>query len=274
MSSPPVRDFAVSPASIKAYSGTYLLSYNNAGCLMAIFDYLLIVFVTLASAHAYYYFVLSKSMPPFATYFGIASIFAFIFIIVRYSQHGYYFSSLMQFRIITSVLPWVAGLFVCSMILFLFKSGAYFSRGSLAISAILGFIGLNIGRYFSAYLLNALVVTGKISAPRAVTIAAPRQFDHLSKTEVFQKWGVHELARFYLTEKNNELSTVDRALKFCRDNDIQCILLALEWTNSRQRERISTRLLSSSDSCLTHPRRICWTAAGERSQQSRLGFSY
>ena len=95
-------------------------------------------------------------------------------------------------------LPWLVVVTVCTLILFLFKSGANYSRGSLTIFSVVS-LGLLIGaRYVISLKLNAALMDGSLSAPRAITIGDTEFLSCLSELQILQKWGLREVGRSVL----------------------------------------------------------------------------
>ena len=67
--------------------------------------------------------------------------------------------------------------------MFLFKSGANYSRGSLAIFSVVGLVLLIGARYVISLKLNAALLDGSLSAPRTITIG---DTEFLSPTRKFK----------------------------------------------------------------------------------------
>ena len=162
-------------------------------------DCILIVTSSVFAAIAYHHIVL-EGIPHVRQYFGIGSVSALIFISLAASRNLYKVHSLSYFQGQARgiLLPWLVVVAVCTLILFLFKSGANYSRGSLTIFSVVG-LGLLIGaRYVISLKLNAALLDGSLSAPRAITIGDTEFLSRLSEIQILQRWGLREVGRSVL----------------------------------------------------------------------------
>ena len=129
--------------------------------------------------------------------------------------------------------------------MFLFKSGANYSRGSLTIFSVVG-LGLLIGaRYVISLKLNAALLDGSLSAPRAITIGDTEFLSRLSEIQILQRWGLREVGRSVLPnagDVQHDVAIVNDAVEAARLHDVQFVLLALKWSDGRRRDLISERL--------------------------------
>jgi undecaprenyl-phosphate galactose phosphotransferase/putative colanic acid biosynthesis UDP-glucose lipid carrier transferase len=127
----------------------------------------------------------------------------------------------------------------------LFKSGANYSRGSLAIFSVVALGSLIGSRYVIARKLTAALLDGSLSAPRAITIGDAEFLSQLSEIQVLRRWGLHEVGRSSLPNDGDlerDIAIVDAAIEAARLHEVQFVLLALKWSNGRRRELISKRL--------------------------------
>ncbi|HLE63088.1 MAG TPA: exopolysaccharide biosynthesis polyprenyl glycosylphosphotransferase, partial [Pyrinomonadaceae bacterium] len=82
---------------------------------------------------------------------------------------------------------------------------------------------------------------------RAITIGDREAVMDLSQTNILQKSGAWEIKRYLLpplTGSNHAegLRLIDEAMQFVRSNSVDCILLALQWSDERRRDLICERL--------------------------------
>jgi Undecaprenyl-phosphate glucose phosphotransferase len=221
------------------------ISSKNIGLITCIIDCISIVTSSVLTAIAYHHITLD-GLHQIEQYVGIGSISAIIFISLTASRNLYKVHSLSYFlgQAKQILLPWLVVVAVCTLILFLFKSGANYSRGSLTIFSVVGF-GLLIGaRYVISLKLNAALLDGSLSAPRAITIGDTEFLAHLPEMQVLQRWGLREVSRSVLRNGDfqSDIAIVDDAIEAARLHDVQFVLLALKWSNGRRRDLISERL--------------------------------
>ena len=233
-------------AALTARQTYRFISSENIGLMTGIMDCLLIVTSSVFSAIAYHYIALQGEIYV-KQYVGIGSVSALIFISLATSRNLYKIHSLGYFwgEARKIVLPWLVVVGVCSLILFLFKSGANYSRGSLAIFGVVG-LGLLIGtRYVVSLKLNAALLDDSLSAPLAITIGDIESLSHLPEIQILQRWGLREAGRLVLPtagDLQRDVAVVDDAIEAARVHDVQFVLLALKWSNGRRRDLISERL--------------------------------
>ena len=227
----------------KRYSS---ISSDNIGPVTALVDCIFIVTFSVVTALAYHILALS-GYPSTREYLAIGNIAALVFISMAASRNIYKVQSLSNFRnqIRRIILPWVIAVLVCCLILFLFKSGADYSRGSLAIFGVVGF-GLLVGtRYAVSLKLNSMLLDDSLLAPLAITIGDIGSLSYLPKFQILRKWGLREVGRSALPDVDDlerDLAVVDDAIASARLHNVQFVLLALKWSNGRRRDLISERL--------------------------------
>ena len=221
------------------------ISSENIGLITGMIDCILIVTSSVFAAIAYHNIAL-EGVQYVRQYFGIGSVSAVIFISLAASRNLYKVHSLSYFlgQARRILLPWLVVVAVCTLILFLFKSGANYSRGSLTIFSVVG-LGLLIGaRYVISLKLNAALLDGSLAAPRAITIGDTEFLSRLPEIQILQRWGVREVGRSVLANGDfqRDIAIVDDAIEAARLHDVQFVLLALKWSNGRRRDLISERL--------------------------------
>ena len=221
------------------------ISSGNIGLVTAAFDCLLIVASSILSAIAYHYVFLDGAINV-KQYVGIGAVSALIFVSLATSRNLYKIQSLSYVRgeARKIVVPWLVVVGVCSLILFMFKSGANYSRGSLTIFSLLG-LGALIGvRYLISLKLNKALLRGSLAAPRAIIMGDAELLSRLSDIHILRRWGLREVGRSALPTDDlpNDAAAIDDAIAAARSHDVQFVLLALPWSNHRRRELISERL--------------------------------
>jgi undecaprenyl-phosphate galactose phosphotransferase/putative colanic acid biosynthesis UDP-glucose lipid carrier transferase len=232
-------------AALTARQTYRFISSDNIGIIAGVIDCLLIITSSVLSAIAYYYIVLEGSIDV-PQYVGIGSVSALIFVSLATSRNLYKIQSLSYFpgEARKIVLPWLLVVGVCTLILFIFKSGANYSRGSLTIFSAVGPALLIGARYLISLKLNNVLVKGLL-APRVITIGDTGLLSGLTAIQILQRWGLQEVGRAVLTTAKDfqrDIAIVDEAIEAARAHEVKFVLLALPWSNHRQRELISERL--------------------------------
>jgi undecaprenyl-phosphate galactose phosphotransferase/putative colanic acid biosynthesis UDP-glucose lipid carrier transferase len=250
MSLTPLVDELRPANAIRNYAGRRrsfkVLSSQTIGLVAAVIDTVLIIASAVATAFAYHHLA-HYGQPPTREYLAIGSVSALVFVSLAAARDLYKVQSLRHFSSHTrrSMLPWVIAILVCSLILFLFKSGEHYSRGSLAIFGIVGFALLVGTRYVVTRKLNAALADGSLPVPLAITIGDSESLSHLPDSQILRRWGLREGGRWALPRAENlqsDLAIVDDAIEAARVHNVQFVLLALNWSNGRRRDLVSERL--------------------------------
>jgi undecaprenyl-phosphate galactose phosphotransferase/putative colanic acid biosynthesis UDP-glucose lipid carrier transferase len=236
--------------AIRNYAGSRksfnVLSLQTIGLVTAVIDTVLIIASAVATAFAYHHLA-HYGHPSTREYLAIGSVSALVFVSLAAARNMYKVQSLRHFssHVRRIVLPWVIAMLVCSLILFLVKSGEHYSRGSLAIFGVVGF-GLLVGtRYVVTRRLYAALADGSLPAPLAITIGDCESLSHLPDTQILRRWGLREGGRWVLPRAEDlqaDLAVIDDAIEAARLHNVQFVLLALNWSNERRREFVSERL--------------------------------
>ena len=239
---PIIGEYRSTAAGVK----TYFISTGNIGLITGIIDCIVIVTSSVFVAIAYHHIALDGP-PPLRQYLVIGSISAIIFTSLAASHNLYKVHSLSHFRgqVRRILLPWLVVVSVCAFVLFLFKSGADYSRGTLAIFSVVG-LGLLIGaRYVISLKLNGALLDGSLSAPHAITIGDTEFLSRLPEIQILQRLGLREVGRSVLPNAGDyqrDIAIVDKAIEAAREHNVQFVLLALKWSNGRRCDLISERL--------------------------------
>jgi len=222
------------------------VSYDSVGPFTGAIDFVLIVIASVLSAIVYHNFVFSEN-PSIGQYFVLGIISAIIFISLATSRDMYKCYSLRLFsnQAKKILAPWSVVVAISALILFLFKSGAIYSRGTLLTFSVVG-PGLLIGaRYVISRMLNAAILEGSLSAPRTITIGDSEYLSRLQGSQILQRWGLHEVGRLVLPatgDYQRDIGVVNSAIEAARSQSVQFILLALRWSNSARCDLICERL--------------------------------
>lgn len=231
-------------------SGVFgFIRYKTVGQLTGALDYVLILTACIAAGAGYHSLILQGNVPDLTPYVGLGNIVAALFVLGTASRGNYHPSRIVQARlqVRSIVVFWSLALLTLALFLFLAKSGPDFSRGTILIFGVLGF-ALLLGSHvwISAALKDALT-RGVLAGDRAITIGDHEAVTELSQANILWKSGAREIRRFLLppqigSDDADGLRLVDEAINFTRSNSVDCILLALQWSDERRRNAICERL--------------------------------
>jgi Undecaprenyl-phosphate glucose phosphotransferase len=225
------------------------IPYKGIGQFTGTLDYVLIVTASIVAGAAYHALILQGDVPDLMPYLAAGNIVAALFVFGAASRGIYSPNSLVSARrqIRSVVLFWSLAFLSLALFLFLAKSGAAFSRGTVIIFGLSGLV-LLLGSHLwiSATFKNALA-QGTIAGDRAITIGDRDAVMALSRTSVLQKAGAREIRRYLLPpyEGSNYaegLRVIEDAIHFARSNRVDCVLLALQWSDGYRRDLICDRL--------------------------------
>src|SRR5262245_32729998 len=225
-----------------------LIHYKAISHLTGSLDYVLIVAASILVGVGYHLVILGN-VPNLMPYLGAGNIVAALFVLGAASVGNYSPSAIVsargQVRSITMI--WSLAFLSLTMFLFLTKAGPDFSRGTITSFGLLGLVlllGLHL--WISVSLKNALA-RGTISGDRAITIGDSDSVMALSQVSILQKAGAREIRRYLLPPFNGSgyadgLRVIEEAIQFTQSNNVDCVLLALQWNDERRRNLICERL--------------------------------
>jgi Undecaprenyl-phosphate glucose phosphotransferase len=225
------------------------IPYKAIGQFAAMLDYVLIVAASIAAGAGYHALILRGDIPDLMPYLAAGNLVAAIFIF-GFTSRGHYSpsaiaSSRRQVRSI--VLFWLLAFLSLALFLFLAKSGADFSRGTVVIFGLSGCLFLVGSHVWVSAAFKSALARGAIAGDRAITIGDRDAMFALSQASVLQKAGAREVRRYLLPPFNGSgyaagIRVIEDAIQFARSNGIDCILLALQWSDTNRRDLICERL--------------------------------
>lgn len=137
-----------------------------------------------------------------------------------------------------------------TLLAFLMKSGAVFSRGSIICFGSLALLLLLMCRRYSKHLVAAAVADGQVQGRRAIVLGSRDELAALGVEELLERFGLTEVARVAFSNDRNsgfamtedESSSLEQALAVGRDLGVDEIVLALPWSDTRKLELVRDRL--------------------------------
>jgi len=225
------------------------IHYQSVGRLAGILDYVLIVCASILAGAGYHTFILRGDVPNLLPYIAAGNIVAGLYILGVASQGNYSPSTLVSARrqLRSIIFFWSLAFLSLSLFLFLAKSGPDFSRGTIILFGILGLVFLLVSHVGIASSLNVALARATLAGDRAITIGERETVGGLSPTSLLQKAGAREIRRYLLPPQAGPddaagLRLIDEAVQFARAHSVDCVLLALQWSDERLRDLICDRL--------------------------------
>jgi Undecaprenyl-phosphate glucose phosphotransferase len=148
---------------------------------------------------------------------------------------------------------WALVSLLLTLLAFLLKVGAGFSRGSIICFASLALVLLFSSRSLAKRLVRDAVAGGHVQGRRVVLLGSREELAAISPNELLQRHGLSEIDRVSLSidkDKNfgmgaAESTSLEGAVIIARERRADEIVLALPWGDTRKLELVRDRLRSS-----------------------------
>ncbi|WP_228747924.1 undecaprenyl-phosphate glucose phosphotransferase [Bradyrhizobium sp. BR 10289] len=145
---------------------------------------------------------------------------------------------------------WALVSLLLTLLAFLLKAGASFSRGSIICFGLLALSLLLLFRRISKRFVATAVAEGQVQGRRAIVFGTRNELATLGVEELLERFGLTEIervvfpsddhTRFTMTE--GESSSLDRALAIAREQGANEIVLAFPWNDTRKLELVRDQL--------------------------------
>jgi undecaprenyl-phosphate galactose phosphotransferase/putative colanic acid biosynthesis UDP-glucose lipid carrier transferase len=225
------------------------IPYKAIGRFIAGLDYILIVAAGVVAGAGYHALILRGDVPNLMPYLAAGNLVAALFVF-SFASRGHYgpgaiTSARRQIRSV--MLFWSLAFLSLALFLFLAKSGADFSRGTVIIFGLSALVSLVALHVWISFAFKSALACGAIAGDRAIIIGDRDAVSTLSPDGLLQNAGAREIRRYLLPSWNGHgfsaaLRIIDDAIRFARLNGVECILLALQWSDARRRNLICERL--------------------------------
>lgn len=145
---------------------------------------------------------------------------------------------------------WALVSLLLTLLAFLMKAGASFSRGSIICFGLLALSLLLLSRRISKRFVATAVAEGQVQGRRAIVLGTRNELATLGVDELLERFGLTEIdrvvfssngdTRFSMTE--DESSSLDQALAIARERGANEIVLAFPWNDTRKLELVRDQL--------------------------------
>ncbi len=230
------------------------LSVSAVRYVAAAIDALLILSASLIGG-AGYQLAVNSSFGNVSALFGAGLIGALLYVLIAQSIGFYSMSSLLArgSDLRRVVVLWsIVGLLL-SLLAFLFKMGADFSRGSIICFALLALVLISVWRVNAKWIVGSASASGKMRGRRVVLLGQADELLALEGAKLLRSYGFSEIGRVQLDDHQTPNLTIsdfdeqliDAAMAMARDQDAEEIVLALPWRETARLDFIRSRLRSS-----------------------------
>ncbi|MDH2356831.1 undecaprenyl-phosphate glucose phosphotransferase [Bradyrhizobium sp. SSUT112] len=148
------------------------------------------------------------------------------------------------------VMQWSLVSLLLTLLVFLMKSGAVFSRGSIICFGSLALLLLLVCRQFAKRLVVNAVADGQVQGRRAIVLGTREELAALGVDELLERFGLTEVDRVIFSSdrdsgfamSEDESSSLEQALAVGRERSVDEIVLAFPWSDTRKLELVRDRL--------------------------------
>src|SRR5947209_89306 len=230
------------------------IPFESIAYIFAAVDFLAIVLSWMASEIGYQTY-LGNSFANVTGFAGIGIVAATLYVLQLrslglYSAQAMFDSRRPELKRLLTI--WLCSSLVLTVVAFLLKIGAEFSRGSVICFAVTGFALVLILRISGKSLVRWALEQGLIQGRRAIVIGERADIATIDARYLLRRLGMTQMASFILpNDKNDNLSmsandmlALQQAAHFVRTNAADEILLALPWSKGRRLELVRDWLRS------------------------------
>lgn len=222
--------------------------------VLALTDLVFIVAASLIGGGAYQFFA-NNTLAHSDMSLGAGIVAAVLYILIGQSV-GFYdlqavFSTKRDIKQI--VAQWALVSLLLTLLAFLMKVGAGFSRGSIICFASLALMLLFVSRSLAKRWVRDAVADGRVQGRRVVLLGSREELAAISANDLLQRYGLSEVDRVaFAVDKNKNLAmsgpeaaTLEDAITLARERCADEIVLALPWSDTRKIELVRDRLRAS-----------------------------
>ncbi|MCK1396167.1 undecaprenyl-phosphate glucose phosphotransferase [Bradyrhizobium sp. 1] len=145
---------------------------------------------------------------------------------------------------------WALVSLLLTLLAFLLKAGASFSRGSIICFGLLALSLLLLFRRISKRFVASAVAEGQVQGRRAIVLGTRNELATLGVDELLERFGLTEIERVVFSSNDNtrfsmtddESASLSRALAIARERGANEIVLAFPWNDTRKLELVRDQL--------------------------------
>jgi Undecaprenyl-phosphate glucose phosphotransferase len=186
---------------------------------------------------------------------GAGIVAAVLYVLIGQSAGFYDLGAVFSTRrdIKKILVQWALVSLVLTLLAFLMKVGAGFSRGSIICFATLALVLLFVSRSLAKRWVREAVADGRVQGRRIVLLGSRDELASISAGDLLQRYGLSEIDRvsFAMDKSKNlamgnpESDSLEHAVTIARERCADEIVLALPWSDTRKIELVRDRLRAS-----------------------------
>jgi undecaprenyl-phosphate galactose phosphotransferase/putative colanic acid biosynthesis UDP-glucose lipid carrier transferase len=228
------------------------IPYSALQHFLALFDASLIIFASVVGGGLYQVAV-NGDFKNAEQLLGAGVIAAVLYVLIGQSSGFYELHAAIAKRrkdVSRILAQWTFVSLLLTLLAFLMKSGAVFSRGSIICFGLLALVLLLICRRFSKRLVATAVADGQVQGRRAIVLGTRDELAALGVDDLLERFGLTEVERVIFSNdkssgfamNEDESSSLERALNAGRERGVDEIVLALPWNDTRKLELVRDQL--------------------------------
>lgn len=209
-----------------------------AVCAAAVFLDCAVIFLAARLAPAAY---LDPPSADAGAYLRSGALGAGIFCLLMWSSGRYEFHALVarRPRVFDILLRWGLSILFLALILFLFKRGADFSRGTTILFGLFAGLGLPLVALLRARVIRALMARGIVRLRRAVIIGTAGELREMPGGSLLRAHGMEPIGPFILPDtEGDDLTIAGRAVAAARGQRADEVILAMPWSQGERLARV------------------------------------
>jgi Undecaprenyl-phosphate glucose phosphotransferase len=224
------------------------IPYSALQHFLALFDASLIIFASVVGGGLYQVAV-NGDFKNAEQLLGAGVIAAVLYVLIGQSSGFYELHAAIAKRrkdVSRILAQWTFVSLLLTLLAFLMKSGAVFSRGSILCFGLLALVLLLLCRRFSKRLVVRAVAAGQVQGRRAIVLGTRDELAALGVDDLLERYGLTEVERVIFSNdmssgfaiNEDESASMERALIAGRNRAVDEIVLAFPWRDTRKLELV------------------------------------
>jgi Undecaprenyl-phosphate glucose phosphotransferase len=214
---------------------------------------------------------------------GAGIVAALLYGLIGQSVGLYQISAILAFRrnVRETVWIWAAVSLLLTLLAFLMKVGAEFSRGSIVCFSGLALVLVLFTRWLASHLAKFAVAGDHVQGKRVILVGPLEEVAGLNDRMLLRRFGLSAVDRIVFANNSNanlamsqrEVAALDRAILAARLKNAAEIVLAFSWSDARRVELVRDHLRASPLPVQLLPDSRIRTLTGNRSFRVKKTFS-
>jgi Undecaprenyl-phosphate glucose phosphotransferase len=236
------------PAAVRS---RFRLPFGAIGHASALADAVAVVVASLVGG-AGYQIAVNQTAGHLGTLAGVGIVAALLHGLIGQSRALYQLGAILSFRrsVRETVGIWIAVSLLLTLLAFLMKVGAEFSRGSIVCFCWLALALVLCSRWLASRLAQFAVAADHVQGRRVILVGPQEEVAGLEDRILLRHFGLSAVDRIVFAGNSNaglvlsqrEVAALDRAILAGRRNNAAEIVLAFSWCDARKLELVRDHL--------------------------------